>query len=124
MIHGEWQTQPQPHLPESRKNYKCRLRVAFYYKHFTFLGELLVNKKGEFCWFIFPKYDTIKEKTIVFSDVVNISPYWQRDIYNCNFRNDRLTKLFKDTFRETNIFFSDDLCGTDFKQCIDFSIRR
>jgi hypothetical protein len=28
------------------------------------------------------------------------------------------------TFRENNIFYSDDLCGTDFKQVIDFEIKK
>ena len=76
------------------------------------------------CWFIYPKYTEIKERTLVFSDVVNISNYWQRDIYNPTFRNKKFQKLFVDTFRETNIFYSDDLCGTDFKQVIDFTIRK
>ena len=31
--------------------------------------------------------------------------------------------LFK-TFKESNIFYSSDLCGTDFKQVIDFEIRK
>ena len=28
------------------------------------------------------------------------------------------------TFRENKIFYATDLVGTDFKQCIDFSIRK
>lgn len=121
---GSWQSQPQPLLPGSKKDYTIIYRVAFYYKHFTFIGELLKNKNNEYCWFIFPKYDKIKEKTIVFSDKVNISPYWQKDIYNIAIKNEKLKKLFIDTFRESMIFYSSDLCGTDFKECIDFTIRK
>lgn len=121
---GAWQSSPQPHLPGSYKDYNISYRVVFYYKHFTFIGELLNDKNKNYCWFIYPKYDKIKKKTLVFSDEVNISPYWQKDIYNITIKNDKLKKLFIDTFRESMIFYSDDLCGTDFKQCIDFMIRK
>ena len=60
---------------------------------------------------------------LVFSDMVKTSKLWQRDIYNVSIKNDKLKELL-DTFRETNIFYSSDLCGTDFKQVIDFNIRR
>ena len=36
----------------------------------------------------------------------------------------KISDLIMNTFNESNIFYSTDLCGTDFKQCIDFSIRR
>ena len=48
---------------------------------------------------------------------------WQRDIYNISLPNKKLKELLM-TFRDGNIFYSDDLCGTDFKQVIDFEIRR
>lgn len=122
---GGWQTTPQPHLPKSYKEYKAIFRFVFQYQGFRFICEYLKDKtEPKSCWFIYPKYTDIREKTIVFSDVVNISKYWQRDIYNPTFKNKKLQKLFVDTFRETNIFYSDDLCGTDFKQVIDFSIRK
>ena len=37
--------------------------------------------------------------------------------------NEKLQNLFN-TFREDKIFFASDICGTDFKSVIDFSIRR
>ena len=61
--------------------------------------------------------------TLVISDTVKPSPYWQRDIYNTNFPNKRINEILQ-TFRESNIFYATDLCGTDFKQVIDFSIRK
>ena len=48
---------------------------------------------------------------------------WQRDIYNPTFKNEKLRNLIQ-TFRESNIFYSNDMCGTDFKQVIDFQIRK
>lgn len=121
---GGWQTNPQPHLPKSLKDYKKIFQFMFLYKSFKFCCEYLMDKETyELCWFIYPYKGEIKEKTIVFSDIVKVSPYWQRDIYNCTFRNQKLNDLFKN-FRETNIFYSTDLCGTDFKQVIDFTIKK
>lgn len=48
---------------------------------------------------------------------------YQRSIYDITIKNDKLRNLLA-TFRESNVFYCTDLCGTDFKQVIDFSIRR
>ena len=121
---GEWQSDPQPHLPKSYKCYKCIYRMVFFYKGFKFLAEYLVDKEtSESCWFVKPKYSEIKKKTLVFSDIIKPSIYYQRDIYNPLIRNDRL-KRFLYEFRENQIFYASDLCGTEFKNAIDFEIRK
>lgn len=121
---GAWETTPQPKLPKSLKEYKKLYAFGFQYKGFKFLCEYLKDKETkEVCWFIYPFYKDFSNKLIVFSDEIKISKYWQRDIYNPSFNNDGLKKLLG-TFKENKIFYSDDLCGTDFKQVIDFSIRR
>lgn len=122
---GLWQSYPQPHLPKSKKEYIIKYRFVFQFQDFRFLCELLLDKEDstKLVWFIYPKYDDIKPKTLVISDKIDPSPYFQRDIYNLTFRNDYLQNILL-TFREGNIFYSDDLTGTDFKQLIDFSIRR
>lgn len=121
---GNWQSDPQPHLPKSYKAYKCLYRMVFFYKGHKFLAEYLKEKEGsECCWFIKPKYTEIKNKTLVFSDVVKTNKYWQRDIYNPLLKNDRLKKFLYE-FRESQIFYASDLCGTEFKNSIDFDIRK
>ena len=121
---GSWQSKPQPHLPKSYKEYKKLFHFMFMYQSFKFCCEYLMDQETKSCcWFIYPYQGEIKDKTIVISDIVKVSPYWQRDIYNCNFRNQTINDLLK-TFRETNIFYSTDLCGTDFKQVIDFTIKK
>lgn len=121
---GSWQTLPQPHLPKSLKKYKKLYTFGFQYKGFKFLCNYLKDiESKETCWFVFPFYKDFSNKIIVFSDEIRISKYWQRDIYNMSINNDNLKKLLG-TFKENKIFFSDDLCGTDFKQVIDFTIRR
>ncbi len=121
---GSWQTFPQPKLPKSKNYYKCMYRFGFQYKGFKFLCEYLFDYKDkDTCFFIYPKYTNFKNKTIVFSDVVKVDKYYQGDIYNITFPNEKLKKIFQ-TFKVHKIFYSSDLCGTDFKQVINFQIRR
>lgn len=121
---GAWQTNPQPHLPKSYKDYKILYRFGFQYQSFKFLCELLKDKiTHETCWFVYPFYKEFSNKIIVFSDEIRISQYWQRDIYNMSINNDKLKNLLG-TFKENKIFYSNDLCGTEFKQVIDFMIRK
>lgn len=59
----------------------------------------------------------------MFSDIISTSKYYQRNIYDITIKNDRIQKILNN-FRESNVFYSDDLTGTDFKNAIDFSVRR
>lgn len=123
---GLWQTSGQPKLRYSLKNYTVEFTFGFQYKKFKFLCHVLTldgDNILDYVFFIKPYYREFKKDCVVFSDVVSDSPYWQRDIYSTNFANDNLNKLFYN-FRERKIFYSDDLTGTDFKQAIDFIIKR
>lgn len=59
----------------------------------------------------------------MFSDIIKTDRKWQRNIYDLTFKNEGIQKVLNN-FRESNIFYSDDLTGTDFKNAIDFQIRR
>ena len=121
---GSWQSDPQPILPKSYKEYKMLYRIGFQFKEFKFIGEYLKdNETKEKLWFIYPYNDEFKENIIVISDIIKSSKYYQRNIYDITLKNDKI-KMILDTFREGNIFYANDLAGTDFKQCIDFSIRK
>lgn len=121
---GSWQSDPQPHLPKSLKEYTSRFSFIFMYQDFKFVCSYLEdNEDGNLCWFIKPYDGEIKDDSIVVSDQVRPSPYWIRNIYDTNFPNHRLNTVLQN-FRESNIFYATDLCGTDFKQVIDFSIRK
>ena len=121
---GDWQSDPQPHLPKSKKCYKILYRMVFQFQSFKFINEYLMDKETkERVWFIYPYYGKIKEKILVISDVVKTSVYWQRNIYDLNLKNKKVKDLLK-TFRENIIFYATDLCGTDFKQVIDFEIKK
>ena len=121
---GSWQSDPQPHLPKSLKCYKSRFSFMFVYQNFKFACSYLQDIEEGLCvYFIKPYEGEIDDKTIVFSDQVKPSPYWQRNIYDTEFPNPAINDLFRN-FREGVIFYATDLCGTDFKQVIDFSIRK
>ena len=121
---GAWQSDPQPHLPKSRKEYIKKFSIGFQYKEFKFIGELLYDKKDkELIWFIYPYEKEFKKNLIIISDVVKSDIHYQRNIYDVTIKKERLKNML-DTFRESNIFYATDLVGTDFKQAIDFTIRK
>lgn len=122
---GAWQSDPQPHLPKSLKCYSKKFSILFVYKDFKFIADFISDKEThETAWFIYPYSGVIKPRTIVFSDQIKMSNYWQRNIYDTRFRNEKLNHLLYNTFRESKIFYASDLCGTEFKQAIDFTIKR
>lgn len=121
---GSWQTDPQPHLPKSLKEYKLLFRIGFQYKEFRFLADFIKDIESRECvWFIYPHEKEFKDDLLIFTDVVKLNKRYQRNIYDITLKNDKLQKVLN-TFREGNIFYSSDLCGTDFKQAIDFTIRK
>ena len=122
---GDWQTDPQPHLPKSKNSYDIEFRIGFLFNTYKFLGELLVDKETyDLVWFIYPYEKEFTDDILVISNVIKTSPLWQRDIYDITLNNKRIHDLLRDTFHESMIFYSSDLCGTDFKQAIDFTIKK
>ena len=119
---GSWQSDPQPHLPKSIKEYKKLYMIGFDFKGFKFLGELLKDNK-DLCWFIYPYQKEFKNNILIISDIIKPDIHYQRNIYDVTIKNDRIKKILQ-TFRESQIFYSSDLVGTNFKQAIDFEIRR
>jgi hypothetical protein len=93
---GSWQSDPQPHLPKSLNEYTSRFSFIFMYQDFKFVCSYLEdNETGETCWFIKPFDGEIRDDSIVISDQVRVSPLWQRNIYDTNFKNPRLNQLFQ-----------------------------
>ena len=120
---GAWQSDPQPHLPLSYNEYDVMFRMVFKYGSFKFIAEYLFDNVSEYCWYVYPYKGEITDDMLVISDEVKLNRHWQRSIYNIDIDNITLKRLLN-TFRENNIFYASDLCGTDFKQAIDFEILR
>ena len=120
---GEWQSDPQPHLRVPYKDCRLLCRCIFQYSGFGFIGEYLTYNGDKF-WFVYPKTrQDIYGYIYVFSDQIRESKTWACDPYHSNTRNPVLQRFFDD-FREDKIFYSTDLDGTEFKQAINFEIRR
>lgn len=124
---GDWLSNPQPTLCFSYKNtyIKKILTIVIEMKTFKYLARLFYNKNDRiFFWLIVPKRNAIKKNTIVVSDTVS---YGNRllytNIYNVNI-TDKILTIINDTFIEKNIFYCDDITGTEFKNVINFQIRR
>lgn len=121
---GEWQSEKQPKLDKSFKYYDKLYHIFFIYKGFKFIGYYLKDKETRHeCWFIAPFTKEVGNNELVFSDIIKTSPYYQTDIYNPLIKNMRIRELLK-TFKESNIFYANDMTGTDFKQAINFEIRK
>lgn len=121
---GKWQTDPQPKLSKNVNEFKKLFEIGFFYKGFKFKGcYMMDNDTKDVIWFIYPFTKEFKNNIIVFSDVIKPSIYYQRDIYSPSLKNDNIKKILQ-TFRENRIFYASDLCGTEFKQAIDFEIRK
>ena len=122
---GNWQSNPQPHLPKSKKEYKTVYRFGFLFQGFRFLCDFLIDKEdvNNKCFFIYPYNKEFKKNLHVISDIIKVSPFWHRDINSINTKSKTLKTIIS-LFSESNIFYSDDLTGTDFKQVIDFYIKK
>ena len=118
---GDFEVDIQPLLPYSRKLYTLIFRFVFQYKNYKFICEYL-NLNRDNIFFIYPKYDKIKENTIVISDEVKQSRYYGRNIYTYECNNKKILDIFSQ-FKESNIFYCNNMCGTEFKQLIDFTIK-
>ena len=123
---GEWQSDPQPKLDKPIRSYRRQFRCIFVYKSFQFIGEVLKDPdSGSSHWYIYPRTKIRKDpyRIIVFSDIVKADKHWNSDIYHAKTKSERLHKFF-DLFTSDNIFFSDDLTGTEFKEVINFEIKK
>ena len=121
---GEWQSDPQPHLPKKFSEYEKLFEVGFLYKGFKFMANYLLDKEdNSLIWFVYPYTKEFSNDIIVFSDIIKSSSLWQRNIYDPSIKNTKV-KMLLQTFKENCIFYANDLCGTEFKDSIDFEIRK
>ena len=123
---GVWQTDKQPTLENDFRKYEQILKIGFEYMGFKYLGRLLADNNSNLFWFISPftKKENFKDVILIFSDKINIDRKYQRDIYNIALNHPKLKNILNNTFKESMIFYSDDLTGTEFKNAIDFIIRK
>jgi len=118
---GDYEVDIQPLLPYNYKDCKLIFRFVFAFKNERFMCEYL-NYDNDYFFFIYPKYSEVKDNTIVIGDIINPSIYYQGNIYNFESKNKRVNEILA-SFRESNTFYCSHLCGTTFKQLINFTIK-
>ena len=112
LANGSFQTDTQAKLADNYKNYKLYKRVIFNFDNVMFIAEFRVKKDKRF-WFIYPKTNKeIKKHTRVISNIPNNSYYYSTRVEG---HNKAETEYFK-YFNNSNLFYSDDDCGTYFNQ--------
>ena len=123
---GVWQTDRQPTLENDFRKYEQIFKIGFDYMGFKYLGRLLADNDSNLFWFISPftKKEDFSDVILVFSDKIRIDNKYQRDIYNITLNHPKLKNILNSTFKESMIFYSNDLTGTEFKNAIDFIIRK
>lgn len=123
---GAWENDPQPHLPESYNNYDIKFRMLFKYGSFMWIAEFLYDEEtNNYCWYIYPYKGKISDDIIVISDEVRFDKHWFTSINSLLMSTTNIAlKRVLSTFTKNNIFYANDLCGTEFKHAIDFEIVR
>ena len=105
-------------------NYKDNLFKYFIYISIVFVTLFVITT--------FINLDSNKNNNEVeMSNIVFNNETTQINVEYPRYKNDKINKIITDsvynyvkTFKESNIFYASDMCGTDFKQVIDFQIRK
>jgi len=110
---GQYETEEQPHLPESEKHYQEIYKCVLKFEDFLFICKFLKHKtkSNRFTWFVIPKTDPeIKKGTRVISPEFSDNVLWTTDFVGLN-QNENFIFNFLD---QGKICFSDNLTGTEF----------
>ena len=110
---GAWETDEQPHLMGHRDDYTMIYTVVFKYDYMLFLCEFLMDKDGNFTWFISPKTTPIQPNTRIVANSYHVSKL-------CTIGWVSLTKqegVIFDMLKQGKVCYADNLTGTEFKQC-------
>lgn len=112
---GLYHSDPQPSLEDGVEMYEVKYSVVFEYNEHKFLMQFLRHKMtGTYTWYIQPKNTPIQKGTRVVSNIYTSDPLTTLSFNT--FLSDGERKIFE-TFRAGKIAYSDDLTGTEFKQC-------
>lgn len=113
ILQGGWQCEPEPHLATEREDYDLKYTMVFEFNEFKFLMEYL-KRDANYCWYVSRKTTDIKEKTRVISNHISENRYYTIGFIPLS-KGESI--IFTD-IKNNNIFFSDDLTGNEFKQCL------
>lgn len=110
---GLWECKPEPHLPESRRNFECVYSLVFKFNEFLFLMEFL-KKDNNYCWYVTRKTSDIQNDSRVVMNMPSMNPKHTKGFIPLN-NNER--KIFQ-YIKQDVVFFGDDLTGNEYHQAI------
>lgn len=110
---GEWETTEQPHLYGHRDDYTLIYTVVFKYDYMLFLCEFLMDKDGNFTWYITPKTTPIQKDTRVVANGYHFSKLSTIGFTPVN----KQEGVIFDMLKQGKVCFMDNLTGTNFRQC-------
>lgn len=112
---GVWETQAQPHLPKNPDKYTLMYEIVIEYDNFKFYCRFLMDEDGSPFWYVEPKTTEIQKGTRVISNKVYTDYLKTRGFKPLNGSE---SMAFDYMLRNNKVFFSDNLTGTDFYNCL------
>ena len=109
-----WDTDEQPHLKGRKSDYEILYTMIFIYDRTLFLMELLQHKEsGAVTWFVSPKNTPPQKNTRIICNKYIMDNMATMGFIPISEGERKIMKMIIDE----NICFSDNLTGTEFKQC-------
>ena len=112
--HGEWQRDKKRKLEKTIDHYNELYTMVFKFRNKLFLMQLL-ERNGGHVWFVSPKTTEIQKDTRVVSDTDIENDLCTIGFIPLNQNENRAFALLK----QGKIAYSDNLTGTQFKQCYE-----
>ena len=113
---GVWECSAQPILPKRVERYKELYRIIFEYNNNKFLCRFMLDENSKipnYFWYIEPKTTDILENTRVISNHFSTSLLYTNKFTPLNDKE----RIAFSLIEQNKIYFSDNLCGAEFKQC-------
>lgn len=113
---GEWDTNTYPHLFCNLDEHEKLMRFYYCYNEFCFKCELFIYDDRKFL-FVRP-YDKENLTYNYYDDIFEKGFHLERNYYNYA-KKKRYQKVW-DLFLENRVVYSDNLCGTEFNNCLKY----
>lgn len=111
---GEWDRERKRRLEKQRKDYECVYTMVLSFGTKCFLMEFLVDE-GKHVWYITPKTTPIQKGSRVISNELIEDDYTTIGFVALTDQERVIFNLLK----QGKIAYSDNLTGTEFKQCVE-----
>ena len=108
-----WEAEEQPQLDIQKRQCNVLYTVVMIYDDNKFLMEFLELPDGNVCWYVSPKTTEVQKGTRVVANKLILDELATQSFTALTEKEHLLFNYLKDE----RIVYSDNLCGTEFKQC-------